>query len=65
MRILFNDEPMKCDDGLTVAALLEKLAQIKALFRQNNDAAAFRRFIGKRRELGGIRQRFFIHARGR
>lgn len=29
MRILFNDEPMKCDDGLTVAALLEKLRQLK------------------------------------
>lgn len=28
MRILFNDEPMKCDDGLTVAALLEKLRQL-------------------------------------
>ncbi|HBU7567264.1 TPA: sulfur carrier protein ThiS [Enterobacter cloacae] len=29
MRILFNDEPIKCDDGLTVAALLEKLRQLK------------------------------------
>lgn len=29
MRILFNDEPLKCDDGLTIAALLEKLRQLK------------------------------------
>ena len=29
MRILFNDEPMSCDDGLTVAALLGKLRQLK------------------------------------
>ena len=29
MRILFNDEPMSCDDGLTVAALLDKLRQLK------------------------------------
>ena len=29
MRILFNDEPMTCDDGLTVAALLDKLRQLK------------------------------------
>ena len=29
MRILFNDEPMKCDDGLTVAVLLERLRQLK------------------------------------
>ncbi|MDU7021424.1 MAG: sulfur carrier protein ThiS, partial [Enterobacter sp.] len=25
MRILFNDEPMTCDDDLTVAALLDTL----------------------------------------
>ena len=29
MCILFNDEPMSCDDGLTVAALLDKLRQLK------------------------------------
>lgn len=29
MRILFNDEPMKCEDGLTVAVLLDKLRQLK------------------------------------
>ena len=29
MRILFNDEPMRCDDGLTVAVLLDKLRQLK------------------------------------
>ena len=29
MRILFNDEPMSCDDGLTVAALLDMLRQLK------------------------------------
>ena len=29
MRILFNDEPMTCDDDLTVAALLDTLRQLK------------------------------------
>ncbi len=29
MRILFNDEPMTCDDDLTVAALLDTLRQMK------------------------------------
>ncbi|MGK3190023.1 sulfur carrier protein ThiS [Enterobacter soli] len=29
MRILFNDEPLKCDDGLTISALLDKLRQLK------------------------------------
>ncbi|WP_432225236.1 sulfur carrier protein ThiS [Enterobacter wuhouensis] len=29
MRILFNDEPIQCDDGLTVAVLLERLRQLK------------------------------------
>ncbi|HCM9227986.1 sulfur carrier protein ThiS [Enterobacter bugandensis] len=29
MRILFNDELITCDDGLTVAALLDKLRQLK------------------------------------
>ncbi len=29
MRILFNDEPLQCDDGLTVAALLDTLRQLK------------------------------------
>ncbi|HCM9650730.1 TPA: sulfur carrier protein ThiS [Enterobacter bugandensis] len=29
MRILFNDEAMMCDDGLTVAVLLDKLRQLK------------------------------------
>lgn len=29
MRILFNDEPMSCEDGLTVAVLLDKLRQLK------------------------------------
>lgn len=28
MRILFNDEPMQCVDGLTVAALLQQLRQL-------------------------------------
>ncbi|CCJ97369.1 hypothetical protein BN130_3965 [Cronobacter malonaticus 507] len=40
------------------------LAQVKALLRQHHDAAAFRRFIGKRGQLGGISQRFLIHAGG-
>ena len=29
MRILFNDEPLQCADGLTIAALLEQLGQLK------------------------------------
>lgn len=29
MRILFNDEPLQCDDGLTVASLLDQLDQLK------------------------------------
>ena len=29
MRSLFNDEPLKCDDGLTISALLDKLRQLK------------------------------------
>lgn len=29
MRILFNDEPMQCTDGLTIAALLDQLGQLK------------------------------------
>jgi len=29
MRILFNDEPMTCDYGLSVAALLDRLHQLK------------------------------------
>ncbi|MCE9990643.1 sulfur carrier protein ThiS [Enterobacter asburiae] len=29
MRILFNDEPMTCDDGLSVATLLDRLRQLK------------------------------------
>jgi sulfur carrier protein len=29
MRVLFNDEPMMCDENLTVAALLETLRQLK------------------------------------
>ncbi|MBM3073836.1 sulfur carrier protein ThiS [Enterobacter sp. RHBSTW-00994] len=29
MRILFNDEPMQCDEGLTIAALLDTLRQLK------------------------------------
>lgn len=43
MRILFNDEPMKCEDGLTVAVLLDKLRQLKpgtALALQSTDPAA-------------------------
>ena len=28
MRILFNDEPLQCADGLTVAALLDQLGQL-------------------------------------
>ncbi len=30
MRILFNDEPMTCDDDLTVAALLDNAAPAEA-----------------------------------
>lgn len=29
MRILFNDEPMPCVDGLTIATLLDQLQQLK------------------------------------
>lgn len=29
MRILFNDEPMQCVYGLTVATLLDQLQQLK------------------------------------
>ena len=29
MRILFNDEPLQCADGLTVSALLDQLGQLK------------------------------------
>jgi len=29
MRILFNDEPLQCADGLTLAALLDQLGQLK------------------------------------
>ncbi|WP_253381033.1 sulfur carrier protein ThiS [unidentified bacterial endosymbiont] len=29
MRILFNDEPIQCDEGLSVAALLDTLRQLK------------------------------------
>ena len=29
MRIQFNDEPMQCVEGLTVATLLEQLRQLK------------------------------------
>ncbi|CCJ81125.1 hypothetical protein BN134_1855 [Cronobacter dublinensis 1210] len=39
------------------------LAQVKALLGEHHDAAAFRRFVGKRGELRGVRQRFFIDAR--
>lgn len=28
MRILFNEEPLQCADGLTVAALLDQLGQL-------------------------------------
>ena len=45
-------------------ALNVALAQVKALLGENNNASAFRGFIGKRGELCRIRQRFFIHARG-
>ena len=45
-----------------VQALNVALAQVKALLGEDHDTAAFRRFISKRRELCGIRQRFFIHA---
>ena len=38
------------------------LAQIKALLCQHHDAAAFRRFVGQRRELGGIGKGFLFHA---
>ena len=38
------------------------LAQIKALFCQHHDAAAFRRFVGQRRQLGGIGKGFLFHA---
>ncbi len=29
MRILFNDEPMQCVEGITVATLLHQLRQLK------------------------------------
>lgn len=29
MRVLFNDEPLQCADGLTVDALLDHLGQLK------------------------------------
>ncbi|MBL5886494.1 Sulfur carrier protein ThiS [compost metagenome] len=29
MRILFNDEPMQCAEGLTIATLLDQLRQLK------------------------------------
>lgn len=29
MRILFNDEPMQCADGITLATLLDQLRQLK------------------------------------
>lgn len=29
MRILFNDEPMQCSEGLTITALLNQLRQLK------------------------------------
>ncbi len=29
MQILFNDEPVQCAEGLTVAALLDQLGQLK------------------------------------
>lgn len=29
MRILFNDEPMQCGEGLTITALLNQLRQLK------------------------------------
>lgn len=29
MRILFNDEPLQCADGLTLAKLLDQLNQLK------------------------------------
>ncbi|MCU6668450.1 sulfur carrier protein ThiS [Enterobacteriaceae bacterium H4N4] len=29
MQILFNDEPMQCADGITLATLLDQLRQLK------------------------------------
>ena len=29
MRILFNDEPMQCAEGITLATLLDQLRQLK------------------------------------
>lgn len=29
MRILFNDEPMQCGEGLTITTLLNQLRQLK------------------------------------
>lgn len=29
MQILFNDEPMQCAEGLTIATLLDQLRQLK------------------------------------
>ena len=29
MRILFNDEPMQCAEGLTIVTLLDQLRQLK------------------------------------
>jgi hypothetical protein len=41
------------------------LAQLKALLGENHNAAAFRRFVGERGELGGIGQFGLRHAIGR
>src|SRR5262249_49125485 len=40
-------------------------AQLELLFGQHNDGAAFRRFIGQRRELSGISQTFWFDIGGR
>ncbi len=40
------------------------LAQIETVFREHDDAAAFRRFVGERGELRGVGQFLFAHAGG-
>ena len=49
-------------DKCGVQRLQVAFAQIKALFRQYHDAAAFRRFIRQRRQLGGVGQHALFDA---
>ncbi|CNT54303.1 Uncharacterised protein [Salmonella enterica subsp. enterica serovar Bovismorbificans] len=38
--------------------------QVKALFGEDHNAAALRRFVGQRSELRGVSQRAFVHPSG-